>query len=548
MAQANIDSSTLGVAVAKQNEQSSVAIDAITAANKEIGSLSAVRAQAVVDAADAEATEKTVAAVGEMKSQQATLKAATVIGTNTDDISELITSLGMKSRESFDAAAKAREEYFKKKNTSFFDSPLEYISNELLGGTNSAANEYNRHALEYNATTERLKEIADLTSAHALAQKAIRQTINAGSIEAMQVQIAKKAIGDAAQIKQQNLVYNIQGMEAVVRMNAAQLDSYFKLNSAVMSEKHLGIAYAQLEQSRKIHEATIAERNDRIAEKKADRKEIEATNSTMNVGREAMGLAPLPLGRGIQLLNMKGELGDVARDHFVMGAQIEDGGRMVISENAGKTARIISSTNAPLAPAALPIKKLLDDSLTQALSNKRLDKKDPNAIDKATTEIVAGITATMAANIKAGDGANIYQAPDMGVLSKIPAVAESVLYKKVLAPAVEAGVINTDPALIVNQAANAVATRQITFKEAQDGIKQIFKSAVALNIANKDYTRYGKGVTPQTTYITILPSYVGNFREKSQAVDLTSDIGISGVLSRRLSATFNPLNSPANQR
>jgi hypothetical protein len=532
MAQPQINSSVLAKQVEQQNAGTDATIKAVTDSYREIQNIGSVRAEAVQAAGDAEAIVTGAAEVGKLRTQEHILKGATVLGTNLDDASELITSLGMETRQKYEAAKQARENYFAKKSGSFVDDPLGWIEGNLLGGNQKAIDEYNKQALDYNAASERLDGIISQTTAFANSQNAIVQTRTAASVEAATRAVSLKAAEQAAQVRQQNLLYNVQGLEVVQKMDAQKLERSFHLNQAVMSEKHLAIAQAQLAESMKQHKLALEERTERLEQKKADRAELQSFGDTVNAGRRSMGFEEIPAAKAYQMMRMQGEVGQIISHQYVTGAVNETLGKPFISDNPADAAKVIIQSNAPLAPGMKPVKDFITTVYRDVASgkDKKIDLKDPRQILSAANKIIGETTKNMAADIKYGDNTNIYQSPDLANLSSIPAVSDSALFKNVLAPLVTTGALKeTNPEQILSLAVSAVAKKQISMNDAIIGTSTLFRAATELNNTTKDYFRVG--VMPQSTYNTTLPtSYLGG---KSK-VDMTNQLEISNVISKKL--------------
>lgn len=542
MAQAQIDSAALAKRVDSQATDSNAIIQAVTDSYRQIQDLGSVRVEAVRDAGAADAVVVGAKEVGELRRQEAAVTMATALGSNLSDAAEVITALGLKARSDFSKAEVARKEYYKTQQSGFFDDPLGYIVNNFMGGTEAVASKYNEAAQEYNATVGRLDTIAAQTTAHAQAQAAIAQTRTAASVEAAATSVTLKAADQAIQIKQQNLLYNVQGLETVQKLNAQQLSNLFQLNSAVMSEKHLALAAAQLKLSTETHKIALEERLQRIEERKDKKESLETLGATVNLARNALGLAEMPPSKAYSMMQIGGPVGEAIKEQYAMGANIESFGRPFVSDNPGTAARLVMNARAPLSAAMKPVRDMITTAYDDTLKSNKipgLDKKDPRQVDAAATAMVREIATSMAANIKSGDATNIYAAPTISSITEVaPGVKDTAFFKNVLSD-VAPSLPELNPSIALNLARAGVQSKKITFQEAVEGITILFNGAVATNNATKDYLRVG--VKPQVGFNTTLDAktslYAGGIK-----VNMADPVSVSNALSKSMipPTPFNP--------
>jgi hypothetical protein len=124
--------------------------------------------------------------------------------------------------------------------------------------------------------------------------------------------------------------------------------------------------------------------------------------------------------------------------------------------------------------------------------------------DRAKAHMIA-----KAANIKAGDSTNPYQAPPMAVLKDIPAVADSILYKNVLA-AMQMQEMN--PQKVIDAAIDGMQAGRVSPEQAASGIVTIFNAAAGHN--NEDMGGFRRfGLPSQVSYNTTLTKPATSFDE-----------------------------------
>lgn len=174
-------------------------------------------------------------------------------------------------------------------------------------------------------------------------------------------------------------------------------------------------------------------------------------------------------------------------------------------------------------------KKVLEDT-SRALEAEYA--KDPTKIPKTeegrkqqfNAAAEAGM-ATYAKEIKSGDASNPYAAPPMDTLASIKAVADSPLYKKILAPK---GYKEVDAQNIVDSAIQGVLAKQITPEQAARDVTTLFKAAVDYNnTIQGGFKRVG--LSAQTSYNVSLKRPPSAFEKDLSNLRFLPTIFIAGL-------------------
>lgn len=527
-----LDISSILTAVNNQQYSSQTIADTIISDTNQVQEVGKAKIASITQQADAEIIKSSAEEAGKLRAQQNSRNAATAFGTNMDIASSVITALGSQMIDSFNSANAALDNIHSKQSVGFFDNPLEYISNQL--DLPAAKKEYNYHAQKFNLAETALAELNASTQSTVVTQNAIAEVKNAATLQASTDIIKAKSAQLSSEVTQQNLLYNIQGLKVIQDLNQQQVDLVFKAQGALVTQENLDISRAHLAETRRMHDLQLEERKERIDKNAADKAEIAELGDTINMGRQSLGLAPIPHGRAIQLMKMGGDTGNQIKYQYSIGAMQASVGKPIIAEEPAMAAKVVSETQAPLSPTMASVKKLLTTTYSEVMSGsfkKDLDTKDTIKVLGVTNKVLKGRIDAMAANIKFGDNNNIYAAPDLVSVSKRKSVQESVLYQKVLQPAIEAGNLNeSNPDLLLALATNAAKKGIISFPDAVQGIANYYKEATIMNNVNKDYTRVG--ITPQTTYITEIQDPTG-FTTK---YDLSDPTKVSNLISKKLTA------------
>ena len=543
----DLDINSLVNAVFEQNEASANVAAKITGNYSQVQAIGDQRALEVATAGESDAIVAGQKAAGELRALENSRRMATSIGTNMDDSSELMTALGLAHREAAAEAISAKEIVRQKSSVGLFDDPITYIMNSITIGDDMNYAEAAQAKVDQISTT--LAQVNQATQSTVLTQNAIAETQTAATVQAVTDGIRAKASEQALQVKQQNLIYNVEGLKAVNALTEQQLGNLFQAKGAINAEKQLQMAQAQLEQSRKSFEIQLAERQEKLAAKKVVDQELIDLGNTINEGRSIMGLAPIPPSKAIQMMKIGGDLGNQIKHQYTVGASAGATGAKVIAETPGQAAVIVASTQAPLSPGMRPVRNLLTGAISEVAAGRvkgptglPVDLKDKNAVLAATNEAVIRTAKGMASNIKVGDATNIYAAPGLdSIVSTVPAVVQTQLYKKVLAPLVNTGLTEVNPTQIVSLAAEGVSKGNISFNDAADGVVKLFSAATITNNVVRDYVRVG--ISPQNSFNSVVtvknsntPDSLSFMTEESMRVNLLNATEVNNILSKQLRA------------
>lgn len=542
-----MDLNSLLEAVGLQNEQAATTAATVTGNYEQIKTIGEKRAVNAVAAGESDAIVTEQKMSGELKAQENKRAFATSVGSNMDVSSEIMSSLGLQLRQASIEAIKAKDIVAQKQSVGLFDNPLEYFINQITIG-----DDINRaEAVQGKADqiAQSLAQINASTQSTAQTQNAIAQTTSAAAVQAGVASVRQKAAEQAAIIEQQNLLYNVQGIEKVQALNQQQLSNMFAAKTAINSEKSLENAQATLAITRENHRIALEERRERIEAKKASVQEVEEIGNTINSGRAILGLAPIPAGKAIQLMKIGGELGNSIKDQYAKGAIAESTGIKVISDNPGKAALTIAQSQAPLAPAMKPVKDLLMQSLSavangtvKGANGLPVDTKNLQAVTSATNDAVRLQARNMAGNIKVGDANNIYAPPTyQSLIEAAPAVKDTALFQQVLAPLVTTGLTDINPTQVLTLTSQAVAKGQLPFNTAVQDIKTLFSGVAMVNNVTKDYVRVG--LPAQNSYNTSVsivnantPNVLSFTTTQNLKVNMLDTTQINSLLSKQMAA------------
>lgn len=527
--------------VAGTNSAAQSAIGAITDSYNSLKDAGTAMLNAVTQKGQDDALVTQTQQIGQLRAQENARAVATAFGTNMDDTGQVLTSLGATMLQSYQDSQIAASKLHDINSVNFLDDPLGWISGQFQKGP--ATSDFNYAATKYNSAEQTLSSLLALTSADTKVQQDIAATKDAASVQAASDSVAQEGVINAQKTQMQNLLYNVQGVEAVQKMNQDQLSNSVQALGAINQGQELAIAQQRAAREGQNADLQRQELEQRITMGNMTIDDMTQTANTVNAGRASLGLDPLPPVKVLQLMKMSGPAGQAVKDQYNMGASSAAVGKTIVSDNSGDAARIIANSRAPLTPSQAPIKSLLTDTYAGVASGtlaKNIDIKNPQAVAASTAAFVGSRTQSMAASINPADGTNIYAPPDLQSVASLPAVQSTPLYKQVMLPVLEAAksagqVTKFDPEVVSGLALAAVTNGTLSFNDAVVGINTFANGAVMTNNTTKDYTKFG--IRPQSALnMKVLNPISGT----SMVVDLTNKAQVSNYLSKSQIGASNP--------
>lgn len=540
-------------AVGLQNTQDADTAAKITGNYEQVQQIGEQRALATTAAGDDDAIVAQQKGVGVLQAQQNSRQFATDVGSNMDDSSQIMSALGMQLQQANMETIRAKSVVAQKQSVKLLDDPVQYLMNQITVGDD--INYANAAQDKSDQIASSLAQINQATQSTAVSQNAIAATTSAAAVQAGTDSIKQKAIEQADQVKQQNLLYNVDGLMKVQSLNQQELSNLFSAQNATNSQKQLEIAQGHLEIARQSNALLLEQRLDAINEKKTNLAEIQDIGDTVNKGRSILGLAPIPAGKAVQFMKIGGDLGNSIKDQYSKGAVAIQTGVNVISDQPGKAAITIAQSQAPLSPTMAPVKNLLMNSLAdvgqgvvKGANGLPVDLKNPQAVTGAANGLILTRAAGMASNIKVGDNTNIYAAPTLPSILKVaPGVMQTDLYNKVLAPLVNTGLTTLDPNQILSLTSQSVARGEMSFTQSAQDIKVLFSAAAATNNVTKDYARVGlpnqMGYnTSVTLHNASTPNVLAFATNQNVKVNMTDLNQVGSILARQMAADRGSYN------
>ena len=206
---------------------------------------------------------------------------------------------------------------------------------------------------------------------------------------------------------------------------------------------------------------------------------------------------------------------------------------------AGNPAQVIDMIGRGLpiqfTPAQATVKGVFEKAVAEVRNRGMLPKDDAERQQIMNLE-VNKILSKMSKEVKAGDGDNIFQIPDVKRVMTLPGVVDTPFVQKILSTS---QVDVNNPKMVYNEALRGVKEGKLTVDQAAEGVLSVYQKGVALNIASKNLPRLG--IAPSTKelklndYNTPIEVIPGALFGGSKTVNLTSREDVTRAMLKTMS-------------
>jgi hypothetical protein len=469
----------------QQNAQDAVAININSA---ELARTAAADARLITGAEQA----------ARLREQAAKQKVGATFGTDISQLDEVYSSLSAQMSEAYVRQRQLAEKIAEKQSVDFFEDPLKYIINNLT--INRDINEHNAINAQREAAADQIQKLNVLSSGAAQLQAQFTAPVTAASAEA-----ATRASAYQAQVAANNYTLagisaNTAGIEAVMRMNAQQLQYMFQGKSAINAEEQLQMSRESAARAKREEQRSVQLFNMKLAEQDKENKYNSSVLESINFGRAARGLSPLSgikADAALRAIQSNNEIGAEFREDYYVGERARESGQVQLAATPADMARRMASKQTmSLPPQQQYVNELFSRALEVAKTSKDGTPWDPTNKDVAgnTAKFNKAVDALVkrdAAEVRVGDTKNLFALPGLQAYAGLKDVQSLPLFASVFAPRIAAGETFDDPGKVLKVTAEAVAKGTIGYKEASANIAFIYQKAQALNLEEKQLGKFG---------------------------------------------------------
>lgn len=504
--------------------------------------------------------------LAELQAQKNSRKFASAIGSNMDDTSEILSSLGMQLRGKEQEAIAAKAEVTQKASVGLFDNPIEYILNQVtLPSSRAKAQGLEEEASSISTAMQRINSASQDT---VRTNNAIAETKTVASI-ANKVAATKANIdAQALAVKQQSLSFNVEALNAAANISEKQLSNFFQANSQEIAFKQLDIAQESAKNQRELKELEIKKLGLILDDKEENKADQQALVNTINIPIAARGLAPLNI-KQIKLLQSTPKGKEQITDLLYSGILSQSVGSSVIAETPGMAAKMMIQGGENLPEIKKPIANILKQefmSATKAQTYKELQSdgtyKEVRYDATKLPEVISAVNNNLKIksrewinNIDPKDKTNPYVIPPLAsIVTIIPDIVNDEFFKKIISPQMTtAGLSEAEPDKIAGLAKTAIK-QGMPMETVLDGLTKLYSAGVLTNNITKGYTSFGLPYQKSGNYINNVTSTNKSFGEfgfisggkSTSSVNMVDKVSWSKYLSAQLAEDRRSLVTPVS--
>lgn len=443
---------------------------------------------------------------GALTAQAATQAYAHALGVDADGA--LSAQQNQAQATFLDASARAAESarvIAEKRSVSFFDDPLQWLTNKVT--INDDIANFNGAANEANTAEQFIQETNQLIDQRAVSLNAIKTVTTQAAAEAQTNILVAQQQELAENLKRAGLASNTAGIEAIsgmswrnIQIMSAKTDADSKVVAMQNAQDHLQIAREQLD----LEKARLALQNTKEQEKDgAD----QYMHDQLVKGLKLMypnnpAAWDIPDGKYKAMISGKTPLDPIWKTAFDR-AQASD---IVGSRSLGNSPADALNTlqyKPTLSPAAQPTVDLLNRGLAVATNSpaykQAIAAKDPKAAQDVINAAVNQLVKSDAQHVDSPT--SLYYLPPLNKIAEsIPGVQDSPFYKTIVAPAATAGIDMSDPGQVAKSAIQAIKEGKISLNEAANNMSAMYGIGQQWNFEAKQL--FSLGITAPPSYTT----------------------------------------------
>lgn len=449
---------------------------------------------------------------GALQAQDNAIAARQALGNDISDPNSLMAILVQDFRETTLAAREQYQSIADKKQVGLFDDPLQYLVNQVL--LPDEINAFNATAQKAEFAKTKIAELQSLTTASAQAQQATAQKLTESSIkDQMQVDAAAMAV-QINQLRMASLGYDEAAIKATRQANADMMQ---------VEMQKLSMYYQAQNESRAAGQYNWL-MGERAQQATADANE----EAIINAGAAQLGMPRMTMeqiAKTVKFGNAREKLMiSTLREQGLKFAQAKsmnpDAPTPSIGDSPGEAWLITELTGGLRDATHAPAKTFLDEVSKEAASRLQGSTKKGaerlKEVSETMDEILYGPADAKTGKRNARQGkmwrlasnveseGNPLKAAPLDQLITLDSVKANPLFESVIAPAVVAGVKQSDVKTIFSLAVEAQAREGFSDNQLAKGISDLYKSATAYNYSHRGMSKVGLPYYP--SYVAEVPS------------------------------------------
>lgn len=465
----------------------------------------------------------------ELKVQAENAKIARAAGIDPETGANILVETVTKLRQSNAEVEATLKEYRRKTETGFFDSPIDYIVNQI---TLPATEEKLKNSVQQSTLyADQLTKVNNTLQNSFQTTEKLKESITASSAEAATRAAAAASLIESKKYQLEALKYNTQGIQEAQNATAEQLAMIYNVFNAQKAEQQLVLAQRSQELSERRFNVESAMRQEALDAKREGKVMEDAVLAKINAGRAASGMQPLE-GPEAQfaLAKMKSGAGGDVQTYYEIGDKLASTGTISFGNTPAEAVRTLTTTPTNLPDIKRETTELLSAAMQAVQANKAIDQKNTAQVNTAINNFVNEKIRAQYSSIVPG-GQNLFDVGDLSSYLGLSAIKDLPVTQKVLAPLAASGVALNDPKMVLGFMRKAVKDGTLTTSEIAD-LATIYRKANLINQAARDFRSLG--IVPPNAG----RNYFAKVSTFGKPVDMTDPTAIQNYLSKELSNEF----------
>lgn len=373
--------------------------------------------------------------------------------------------------------------------TNIYKDPLNWLGNALLFDVNVLGEQATRR--QADSAQSRYLALNQMTQQGAQTQNAIKQSVTTETAK-MAGELARQEIDfKAVQLQMESIRTASDATVKVAQLRNDNMNIALRQRDQQLQEQQIAASRLNAQTQSASLALALEERQERLNLKKEEAEAREGMLQNINLGRKLNGdLPPFKTFSELQTaIKMDKQLADSVSSQYQAGLVASQTGQATIANSPYEALKYVASTGAVITDGRARVISFLDGQRTSIVNDPKLvgTIKKPADLAKVLDANSQNTASAMLRNIAAGGDKNLYAPPTLAVLNADPALAETYLVQKILAPYQALGNKDINFKYATNALLKAVAAKEITMQQADSELGFLAEKIKGYNNAQMRY-------------------------------------------------------------
>lgn len=435
-------------------------------------------------------TVKATEAMATADAQAKSAGVAAALGTDPSQASYVLDKVA----EQFTAAYDKNQRYASKIEhatdlTNIVKDPLNWIGNALLYDVNVLGEQATRRQADSAQT--RYVALNQMTQQTAQTQNAIKQSITTETAK-MAGELARQEMDfKTTQLQMESIRTASDSTVKVAQLRNDNMNIALRQRDQQLQEQNIAAARMNAQTQSASLALALEERQERLSLKKEEAEARQGMLENINLGRKLNGdLPPFRTFSELQTaIKMDKQLADSVSTQYQAGLVAKQTGQATLANSPYEALKYVAGTGANITDGRARVISFLAGQQSAIVNDPKLvgTIKKPADLAKVLDANSQNTASAMLRNVAAGGDKNLYAPPPLAILNADPALAETYLVQKVLAPYQALGNKEVNFKFATNALLKAVAAKEISMQQADSELGFLAEKIKGYNNAQMRY-------------------------------------------------------------